>query len=79
MKYRVYLQTIASFSMEVEVDDDLDQQAAKEAAIEAAYDEAPNNVCAQCTGWGQKWSLDLGGEWEVAKDGDDELVEKVED
>lgn len=66
-KYRVYLTTGASLGVTVEVDDSLDPDAAREAAIEKAFDEAPRGVCAQCSGWGKKWSLDLG-EWDVERD-----------
>ncbi len=75
-KYRVYLQTVASVSIEVEAED-------KEAAIDAAFEEAPSGVCAQCSGWGRKWSLDVG-EWgtegfKVDTDTpDDEVVEEIE-
>lgn len=68
-KYRVYLETGASVAVTVEVDDDLDEAEAHAAAIEKAFDEAPRSVCAQCSGWGQKWSLDLG-EWDVETDGE---------
>jgi hypothetical protein len=68
-KYRVYLETGASLAVTVEVDDDLDEAAAHEAAIEKAFDKAPRDVCAQCGGWGQPWSFDLG-EWGVETDGD---------
>jgi hypothetical protein len=77
VKYRVDLTTTATLYMEVEVDDDLN---ADEAAIEKAYDAMPAGVCAQCSGWNQKWSLELGDEWDVYKDQDgNESVEKVED
>ncbi len=74
-KYRVYLQTVASVSIEVEAED-------KEAAIDAAFEEVPSGVCAQCSGWGQKWGLDLG-EWgteqfKVDMDAPDDVVEEIE-
>ena len=31
---------------------------------DAAYNQAPGGVCAQCSGWGHEWGLELG-EWEV--------------
>lgn len=64
MKYVVHMTTTASLSVEVEIPDDLDEQAAKAAAIEEAYQNAPSNVCAQCGGWGREWSLELG-EWDT--------------
>lgn len=54
-RYRVHLQTVASFTIEVDADDE-------DAALDAAYEEVPAEVCAQCGGWGSKYSLDLG-EW----------------
>lgn len=48
--YTVYLTTTASVSVRVEVDDNLDEQDAREAAIEKAFEEAPSGVCARCSG-----------------------------
>lgn len=59
-KYRVHFQSGASCTVTVEAEDE-------EAAIEAAYDELPGGICAQCSGWGQEWSIDLG-EWDLEKD-----------
>jgi hypothetical protein len=55
-KYSVNLTATASLIVQVEAED-------REAAIDAAYDNG-QYLCAQCTGWGQDWSLDLG-EFEV--------------
>jgi len=64
-KYRVFLTTTASLSVNVEIDDaKMDEDEAREAAIEEAHQEAPSGVCAQCSGWGRSWGLDLG-EWEA--------------
>jgi hypothetical protein len=63
----VYLTTTASLSVEVEVDDDLDEYEAGEDAIEKALEKAPKEVCASCSGWGKKWSFDLGP-WDVLED-----------
>lgn len=52
-KYHVNLQTVASMSVTVEAEDE-------KSAIDAAYEEIPSGVCAQCSGWDQFWSLDLG-------------------
>lgn len=68
-KYRVYLETTASFTIEVDADDE-------DAALDAAYGEA-RGVCAQCSGWGQPWGLDLG-EWEEIKADDQAGVKAVE-
>jgi hypothetical protein len=54
-RYRVHLQTVASFSIEVDADDE-------DAALDVAFEEAPNDLCAQCSGWGSRYSMDLG-EW----------------
>jgi hypothetical protein len=55
--YSVHLETVASFSVTVEAED-------AEDAIEQAFDLTPSGVCAHCSGWGKKWSMDLG-EWDV--------------
>jgi hypothetical protein len=81
-KYRVHFETMASVSVDVELSDEEFEDAdgdAVEIAIERAYEELPGDVCAQCSGWGTKWSRDQG-EWEVAKerrviDGETRLVE----
>jgi hypothetical protein len=79
VKYRVDLTTSASFTIVVDVDDNLDPEEAREAAIDKAVDAAPNGVCAQCSGWRQKWSLEIGDDWDVYKDQQGiESVEKVE-
>lgn len=81
MKYRVDLTAYASFTVTVEVDDNLDEQEAREAAIDAAFDQAPADLCHQCAGWRQPWSLDLG-DWNVATDpstGREYAPEKVKD
>lgn len=68
-KHTVYMTTTASLSVQVEVDDALDPGEARERAIEAAYEGAPHDVCAQCSGWGRPWSLNLG-EWDVENGAD---------
>lgn len=47
--YTVHFTKIESISVRVEAD-------SPEDAIEMAYDEAPADVCAQCSGWGQRWT-----------------------
>ena len=64
-EYRVSFHAGASTTITVEADDE-------EAALDKAYDALPNSICAQCSGWGQKWSRDIG-EWEV----DDKAPEVV--
>lgn len=81
MKYRVDLTAYASMTITVEVDDDLDEQDAREAAIEKAFEEVPGDLCHQCAGYRQKWSLEIG-DWDVAKDpstGLEYAPEKVND
>lgn len=69
-KYRVYLSSSADVTVHVEVDDDLDEQDARQAAIEKAFEEAPSNsLCIHCSGYGQSWSRDLG-EMDVARESD---------
>ncbi len=66
-KYRVDLTAYASLTITVEVDDDLDEDEAREAAIEKAFEEQPGGLCFQCSGYRQSWSLDIG-DYEVATD-----------
>jgi len=58
--YRIFFQQTISTSVEVEADS-LDE------AIDAAYesDQMPSEspLCAQCSGWGQGFSIDTG-QWE---------------
>lgn len=63
--YRIYLQTVASTSVDVEIDDTQydDEFNLSEAIENAAYAECTPSLCAQCSGWGQGYSVDLG-EWE---------------
>lgn len=60
--YRVTLETVANLTIEVEADD-------PDEAYEAAFEAAPSEVCAQCSGWGREWDLELGA-WDVPR-GDD--------
>ncbi len=59
-KYRITLATSASVTATVEADDD-------EIAVDMVFDMVPSEVCAQCSGWGKNWSLDIG-QWDVAED-----------
>lgn len=66
-KYRVYVQTTASATVEVDVPDGMtDPELIAEYAHE--YAEMPS-LGAQASGWGQSWSMDLG-EWETTDHGD---------
>lgn len=53
----MYLNGHAWFNTTVDADD-------VESAIEQAFEKRPN-LCAQCSGWGREWSLELGDEWEL--------------
>lgn len=75
-RYRVAFHAYVSATVYVDAEDE-------EAAVEAAYDNLPSGVCAQCSGWNEDWSLDLG-DFEV--DDDEEFngyvykaIELVED
>lgn len=68
-KFEVHMSTVSSFSVTVEADDTED-------AIEKADDLTPS-ICAQCSGWGKNYGLDLGDTWEpdaVVLDGEDAWV-----
>lgn len=56
--YTVYLQTIASTSVEVEADNE-------DEALDKAYDASMPTICAQCSGWGKESYLELGDVWEA--------------
>lgn len=58
MKYRVWLETVASTVIEVEAEDE-------EQAKDLAYEEGMPSLCAQCSGWGQDQNLELGDAWDV--------------
>ncbi len=71
-KYRVYLQTVASTSIEVEADD-------KDAALEAAVSADMPTICVHCSGYGDPdKSLELGDEWDISQHlSVDEAVQEV--
>lgn len=74
-EYRVYLKTWTDVAMTVEADD-------PDEAIDKAMEDMPRSICAQCSGWGQKWSRDEGEyePYEVADAASGETVwrDKVE-
>ncbi len=78
-KYRVYMDANISLSMVVEVGDNLDEDGAKEQAIEKAFAEGSPGLCAQCCGWGRTWSKDEG-EYEISTDSEGREIrpEKVD-
>jgi len=69
--YRVYLQTVASTTIEVEADDPDD-------AYEKAFDKRMPHICAQCSGWRGGPNLELGDMWEIPEGMSvDEAVEEI--
>jgi hypothetical protein len=66
-KYRVNLTAPADLNITVEVPDGLSPEKARETAIEEACQKAPSQVCAQCSGWGSEYELELG-EWKASGD-----------
>lgn len=73
MKARVYLETVASQVVDVEIPDTelegLEEDEISEKFVQLAYEEMSHGLCAQCTGWRQNWGIDLG-EWELIDDDD---------
>jgi hypothetical protein len=83
MRYDVHFTTDASLTVTVKVtDEDLqrlreefnvapnelpDEDTIKEFVLSKAYEGLPRDVCAQYSGWGQPWSLDLG-DWNLLTD-----------
>jgi hypothetical protein len=67
-KYSVSLMTTLSLSITVEAENE-------EAAREEAYQEAPG-ICAQCSGWGRKYGMDIG-EWTAPEDFFDDWTEET--
>jgi kynurenine formamidase len=68
-KYRVHFEAVADLRLTVEA-------ANEEDAIETAFDNLPGDICAHCTGWGKKWSREIG-EWDIANEETD--VVKISD
>lgn len=67
-RYRVYFETIANLTVEVEVEVEAENEAdAYEAGSERIENEIGNQVCAMCSGYSKRYSLDLG-EWEHEHD-----------
>jgi hypothetical protein len=50
-RYRVELRATLYAFVTVEAD-------SEDEAIDMAYDEAPGEICAQCSGWGREYSID---------------------
>jgi hypothetical protein len=66
--YTVYLKTFAETSVKVEAED-------PDEAPDKAYDVRPT-ICAQCSGWGRNYNLELGDVWEAYEvtDAEDKVV-----
>lgn len=78
-EYTVYFPVYAEVSVQVTVDlDELeDQEDAVDVAIDQAYDNLPRGICAQCSGWGKKHSIELDpsvAEAQYAEDEDGQTV-----
>lgn len=80
--FRVHLETTASATVRVTLDDDDLVKTAEDIGVdvadltvddlrdrveEAAFEGELPRLCAQCSGWGRSWSLDLG-EFEPIED-----------
>lgn len=61
----VSYQTTASSSVKVLIEADSEAEAKEkgEYAVEKKWQDVEPRICAQCSGWGQVWNMDLG-EWE---------------
>lgn len=64
-KYRVTMNTQAWAYVTVEAGDE-------DEAIDLAFNEPPD-ICAQCSGWNEDYTLELG-EWDAAEDVPVEVV-----
>lgn len=79
MKFRVDVTTHASGTAIADIPDHLLADLARDLGktvdelteddlTDLAYEymDTPS-ICAQCSGWGQEWSLELSDEWEITK------------
>jgi hypothetical protein len=71
-RYRVYLRTTASTTIEVEAD-------TPDEAVDAAYGEPMPRLCAHCSGWGTGQNLELNDAWEILDGPLSDSVEEVTD
>ncbi|MEW1547515.1 hypothetical protein [Streptomyces tsukubensis] len=62
-KYRINLSTAANASITVET-----EETDPELIYQEALHEGIPHPCAQCSGWGQNWELEIGDEWDVETD-----------
>jgi len=88
MKFRVHAQTVASLSQTVEIEesalttlatdlgksiDELTISDMEELVTDKFYQECDGTICAQDSGWGKNYSLDLG-EYEIDEKGGIEQI-----
>jgi hypothetical protein len=59
-KYTVYLTATASTSVEVDAED-------RDDAIEKALSANMPTICAQCSGWGREYSLEIADNWDFSE------------
>ncbi|MFD6250280.1 hypothetical protein [Streptomyces roseolus] len=75
-KYRINITGHASGSLTVETDETDPERIFEE----AMSDPGAPTICAQCSGWGRNYSLEIGDEWEPEMNENGEaVVSKVED
>jgi hypothetical protein len=75
-KYKVFVQTVASATVEIEVPEGVTNP---NEISELAFNEAEfPHLSANAAGWGRSWSLDLG-EWEDVTEDGSPVVELVEE
>lgn len=73
-QYHVYFRPNGEYSVRIEVPDNEIPEFEDELVdrlIDEAHDALPGDVCAQCSGWGQKWSFDMSDPEVVLVEKDD--------
>jgi hypothetical protein len=70
-KYTAYFTTTASMTLVAEVPDDVAAEGPEEISEWIMSNSRSATLCAQCSGWGQPYSLDLA-EWEPETHGEGE-------
>lgn len=68
-KYRINFSGMASASVVVETD-----KTDPEEILDELYVEGLPGLCAQCSGWGRSYSLELPEEWDADEDEDGPIV-----
>ncbi|MFJ6636608.1 hypothetical protein ACIQMR_35370 [Streptomyces sp. NPDC091376] len=71
-KYTIPLNGYASATLTIETD-----ETDPELILEEALNQGVPGICAQCSGWGRPFSIELGDEWEETRkpDGTPEIYE----